>query len=62
MVSVVIIQPAPTACIQVPMYETMAASHIERKMGSRKGAHAELLCSPEIEGGSDVGVFTISAI
>jgi hypothetical protein len=44
------------------MYETMAASHIERKMGSLKGAHAELLCSPGIEGGSDVGVFTISAI
>jgi hypothetical protein len=40
----------------------MAAIHIERKIGSRKGAHAELLCSPEIEGGREEGVFTISAI
>jgi hypothetical protein len=40
----------------------MAASHIERKMGSRNGAQAEMVCSPGIEGGSDVGVFTISAI
>jgi hypothetical protein len=61
MVSVVIIQPAPTACIQVPMYDPIAASHIERKSGSRKGAHAEL-CSAGIEGGRLVGVFTISAI
>src|SRR6185437_280723 len=41
MVSCVMSQPAPTFCIQVPMYEMMAAIHRDRNRGSRKGAKAD---------------------
>src|SRR5271165_601804 len=40
-VSWVISQPAPTFCIQVPVYEITAAPQSERNRGSRNGAHAE---------------------
>ena len=62
MVSMVIIQPAPTACIHVPMYEMMAAIHRARNRGSRNGAHAEPPCSLGTLEESGGGVFTISAI
>ena len=42
MVSCVINQPAPTFCIQVPVYEITAAIQSERNSGSRSGANAEL--------------------
>lgn len=36
----VISQPAPTSCIQVPMFEAMLASHSQRKVVWRKGLQA----------------------
>src|SRR5579859_1747597 len=40
-VSWVISHPAPTFCIQVPVYEITAATQSERNRGSPNGAHAE---------------------
>jgi hypothetical protein len=39
----VINQPAPTSCIQVPMFETMVAIHSPRKSACRSGLHGELV-------------------
>ncbi len=39
--SCVISQPAPTFCIQVPVYEITAAIHNDRNSGSRNGAQGE---------------------
>jgi hypothetical protein len=40
-VSEVISQAPPTFCIQVPMLDTMAASHSARNSGWRSGLQAE---------------------
>ena len=37
----VISQPAPTSCIQVPMYETIVAIHRLRKSAICSGLHGE---------------------
>jgi hypothetical protein len=42
-VNEVINHTAPTSCIQVPMFDTTAAIHSERKTGWRSGLHAEAL-------------------
>src|ERR1700674_279377 len=60
MVSWVINHPAPTFCIQVPVYEITAATQSERKSGSRNGAHAEPFAVVGRLGGIDV--FTASAM
>ena len=39
--SEVINQPAPTSCIQVPMFETIVAIQRLRKSAFRSGLHAE---------------------
>lgn len=39
--SEVISQPAPTSCIQVPMFEAMLASHSQRKVAWRRGLQGE---------------------
>src|SRR5437588_157742 len=57
-VSCVMSQPAPTFCIQVPMYEMTAAPHRERNSGSFSGAHAEVSCRTC----KPPGMFTDSAI
>ncbi|MCY1176367.1 hypothetical protein D9M73_166340 [compost metagenome] len=41
--SVVISQPAPTSCIQVPMLEAMLASHSQRKVAWRSGLQGEVV-------------------
>ena len=41
-VSVVISQPAPASCIQVPILETRVASHNQRKVLMRSGVHGEV--------------------
>src|SRR5215469_8680017 len=48
-VSPVIIQPAPTFCIHVPVYEMTAAIHSERNSGSRSGSRGEPLSRTETE-------------
>src|SRR5437588_4894292 len=57
-VSCVMSQPAPTFCIQVPMYEMTAAPHNDRNSGSFSGAHAEVSCRTC----KPPGMFTDSAI
>src|SRR5271169_1907761 len=59
-VSWVISHPAPTFCIQVPVYEITAATQSERNSGSCNGAHAEPYAVTGRPGGIDV--FTASAM
>src|SRR5580692_2550156 len=60
MVNWVISQPAPTFCIQVPVYEINDAIQSERNSGSRNGAHAEPFVDVVRFDGIDV--FTASAM
>ena len=46
----VINQPAPMSCIQVPMFDAMVASHKVRNSGMRNGAQADSLCAGEAPG------------
>src|SRR5580692_480790 len=59
-VSCVISQPAPTFCIQVPVYEITAATQSERKSGSPSGAQAEpFVVLGRLDG---IDIFTASAM
>ncbi len=58
--SVVISQPAPTSCIQVPMFDAIAASHSQRKVRWRSGLQA--LAGAPAGGGTAASAVVASAV
>src|ERR1700693_2672445 len=58
--SSVINQPAPTSCIQVPMFETMVAIQRLRKSAFRSGLHADCSVRGGAWEGTDGEVFKAS--